>query len=159
MLKPKAIKNLRESLRLTQEEFAQKFEVSRITVARWESGERVPEKKYEPIFEELRTKDNWPSCVFFADVVGPLAGHAGSAPIKRLKKQHDIPNRALLSVAETFIHASESHPERYVEISKKMDEGLDLLHSVYNHGLLPEGSKLHERVKEFLFASYQPQAL
>lgn len=39
---PERIKELREENNLTQVEFCKKINVSQPTVARWESGERVP---------------------------------------------------------------------------------------------------------------------
>jgi len=37
------LRNLRKSKKITQEEFAEKFDVSRQAVAKWESGESIPD--------------------------------------------------------------------------------------------------------------------
>lgn len=56
----KKIKNIRLSLRLTQEQFAQKIGVSFSTVNGWERGKRKPSplalKQIETLSKEINTK-------------------------------------------------------------------------------------------------------
>jgi DNA-binding transcriptional regulator YiaG len=40
------IKAIRHALGLTQEQFADRLEVARSTIARWETGVRAPQSKY-----------------------------------------------------------------------------------------------------------------
>jgi DNA-binding transcriptional regulator YiaG len=55
---PQALRELRKRLMLTQEALAERVDVNRVTIARWESGERVPLRKHvrllEAIAEEIR---------------------------------------------------------------------------------------------------------
>jgi putative transcriptional regulator len=49
------IRKLRETLGLTQEEFAKKVGAGRATIARWESGQSKPTGLYLRALEKLQT--------------------------------------------------------------------------------------------------------
>ena len=48
------IRKLRETLGLTQEEFAKKLGADRVTIARWESGKSKPTGLYSRALEKLQ---------------------------------------------------------------------------------------------------------
>jgi DNA-binding transcriptional regulator YiaG len=48
------IRKLRETLGLTQEEFAEKIGAGRVTIARWESGQSKPTGLYLRALEKLQ---------------------------------------------------------------------------------------------------------
>lgn len=62
---PALVKQLRERLHLTQEQFAQKIGVTYSTVNHWENGKRVPlpflVKRLVEVKEQLDTQDAKPS--------------------------------------------------------------------------------------------------
>lgn len=157
MLTAKAISDLRCSLELTQEEFAKKIGVTRVTVARWESGERVPAKEYENPLMELRHEDFWPTKDFFIDVLGPLANNCGSSKVRKIRKQNGVSKRAVLDVAETLISSTGTHPQRYLDLSEFGDRAAYLLEAIYEDNVL-EDHELEKHVKA-LFSGYRPQAL
>lgn len=53
---PERIKKLREGLRLTQEEMAEKLGITRVTVARWETGAARPKGLYLRALTDLAVK-------------------------------------------------------------------------------------------------------
>jgi DNA-binding transcriptional regulator YiaG len=50
------IRKLRESLGLTQEEFAKKIGAARVTVAKWEIGQHPPKGLYLQALEKLKAR-------------------------------------------------------------------------------------------------------
>lgn len=54
----KLIIALRAELNLTQQQLADKLNVSFATVNRWENGKRAPSKRYIYLLEELCAKNN-----------------------------------------------------------------------------------------------------
>lgn len=55
-MKPEEIKRIRHRLKLTQEQFAPLLPVSRVTLARWESGACEPLPVYVAILKALAKK-------------------------------------------------------------------------------------------------------
>jgi putative transcriptional regulator len=53
---PKQIKQLRQRLELTQEQFAERLYVKRLTVIRWESGTNKPRGIFLKLLGELAAK-------------------------------------------------------------------------------------------------------
>jgi putative transcriptional regulator len=53
-MRPEEIKALRDSLNMSQEEFARAFGLSFSTVSRWESGKSIPRREQECQLEALR---------------------------------------------------------------------------------------------------------
>ena len=158
MLSAKAIRELRSSLEMTQEEFGKEIGVNRVTVARWETGERSPSPDFEGPLYELRHKDGWPTGEFFDDALSELKKWCGSAALRRLREKHKASKRALLRVAETFIEATGTHPERYLDISAYGDRSTDLLEAAFRRGLIVD-ENLRGHVEEHLRRRYRPQAL
>jgi DNA-binding transcriptional regulator YiaG len=53
---PEAIKRLRQSLGMTQEQFASEIGANRVTIADWEGGSHKPRGLYLAALKELATK-------------------------------------------------------------------------------------------------------
>lgn len=48
------IKELRKSLKLSQEEFAYKMDVSVTTISRWERGKIIPHRSFQKKMEHIK---------------------------------------------------------------------------------------------------------
>jgi len=83
---PKAIRELREHLHLTQEVFASILGVSFATVNRWENGKTVPAGDYVRVLWTLQqlTEDNTPGPAIDWKRVGALSAMAAVAGLSPL---------------------------------------------------------------------------
>lgn len=94
------IKKLRELLKLTQAEFAEKLDTSERTIQNWESGKVVPTKPKLRILKQMAAEFPDTTFAMFEAVDSPNAGYGNgisSADLKRILDGIDAQRKDLLA--------------------------------------------------------------